>query len=54
MVTRLIFLTFAAHAVTDNVLISTPAGVFFALIAAVYSEADEAASNRLRETRNVA
>jgi len=41
-VTRLIFLTFAAHAFTDNVLISTPACVFFALLAAVFAEAEEA------------
>ena len=36
---RLVFVTFAAHAVTDNVLISTPACVFFAFIAAIYAEA---------------
>jgi hypothetical protein len=54
VVTRLIFLTFAAHAMTDNVLISTPACVFFAFLAAVYAEADETASNRLRETPRVA
>jgi O-antigen ligase len=54
LVTRLIFLTFAAHAMTDNVLISTPACVLFAFIAAVYAEADEAASNRLRDTMDVA
>lgn len=35
---RLIFLAFAAHAVTDNVLISTPACVFFAFAAAVFAE----------------
>jgi O-antigen ligase len=38
-VMRLIFVAFAAHAMTDNVLISTPACVFFAFIAAVYAEA---------------
>jgi O-antigen ligase len=54
VVTSLILLTFAAHAVTDNVLISTPACVFFAFIATVFAEADEAASNRLRKTRDVA
>jgi O-antigen ligase len=41
LVTRLIFLTFAAHAFTDNVLISTPACVLFALLAAVFAEAEE-------------
>lgn len=54
VVTSLIFLTFGAHAMTDNVLISTPACVFFAFIASVFAEAEEAASNRLRETRDVA
>jgi O-antigen ligase len=48
VVMRLVFVTFAAHATTDNVLISTPACVFFAFIAAIYAEADDAASNRLR------
>jgi O-antigen ligase len=50
----LIFVAYAAHAVTDNVLISTPACVFFAFAAAVFAEADETASNRLRETPRVA
>jgi O-antigen ligase len=54
LVMRLIFLTYAAHAVTDNVLISTPACVFFAFVASVYAEADDAASNRLREASDVA
>ena len=54
VVMGLIFVTFAAHALTDNVLISTPACVFFAFIASVFAEADEAASNRLRETPRVA
>ena len=54
MVMRLIFLTYAAHAATDNVLISTPACVFFAFVAAVYAEADDTASIRLRETPDVA
>jgi O-antigen ligase len=54
VVVRLVFLAFAAHAMTDNVLISTPACVFFAFIAAIYAEADEAASNRLRKTSDVA
>jgi O-antigen ligase len=54
VVMGLIFVTFAAHAMTDNVLISTPACVYFAFIAAVFAEADEAASKRLREILNVA
>jgi O-antigen ligase len=54
MVMRLIFLTYAAHAATDNVLISTPACVFFAFVAAVYAEADDTACIRLRETPDVA
>ncbi len=49
---RLVFVTFAAHATTDNVLISTPACVFFAFIAAIYAEADDAASKRLRTVRD--
>jgi O-antigen ligase len=53
LVTRLIFVTFAAHAMTDNVLISTPACVFFAFVAAVYAEAEEA-TRRLRNRRDVA
>jgi O-antigen ligase len=54
LVMRLIFLTYAAHAATDNVLISTPACVFFAFVAAVYAEADDTASIRLREMPDVA
>jgi O-antigen ligase len=54
VVMRLLFLTFAAHCATDNVLISTPACVLFAFVAAVYDEAEETASNRLRETFHVA
>jgi O-antigen ligase len=54
LVMRLIFLTYAAHAATDNVLISTPACVFFAFAAAVDAEADETASNRLRAASDVA
>jgi hypothetical protein len=50
LVMRLIFLCYAAHAVTDNVLISTPACVFFAFVAAVYAEADDA----LRDAPDVA
>ena len=54
LVMRLVFVAFAAHAMTDNVLISTPACVFFAFIAAIYAEADDAGSNRLRQTPDVA
>ncbi len=36
---RLIFLAFAAHAATDNVLISTPASVLFSFVAAVFAGA---------------
>jgi O-antigen ligase len=54
VVMRLVFVTFAAHAMTDNVLISTPACVFFAFIAAIYAEADDMASNRLRKMPDVA
>ena len=36
---RLVFLAFAAHAVTDNVLISTPACVLFSFAAAVFAAA---------------
>jgi hypothetical protein len=40
---RLVFVAFAGHAVTDNVLISTPACVLFAFAAAVFARgADEA------------
>jgi hypothetical protein len=34
---RLVFIAFAAHAATDNVLISTPASVLFTFVAAVFS-----------------
>jgi len=54
LVMRLVFLAYAAHAFTDNVLISSPACVFFAFVAAVFVEAEEAARNRLRETPHVA
>jgi hypothetical protein len=54
LVMRLIFLTYAAHALTDNVLISTPACVFYAFVAAVCASPDEAASKRLREASDVA
>ena len=54
LVMRLIFVAFAAHAITDNLLISTPACVFFAFVAAVYAEAGEVASQRLRNRLRVA
>ena len=34
---RLVFFAFAAHAVTDNVLISTPASVLFSFVAAMFA-----------------
>ncbi len=34
---RLVFLAFACHAFTDNVLISTPACVMFAFATAVFA-----------------
>jgi O-antigen ligase len=37
---RLVFLAFACHAFTDNVLISTPACVLFAFTAAVFAQRD--------------
>ena len=43
---RLIFAALAVHAVTDNVLISSPACVFFAFVAAVCADAREAALPR--------
>ncbi len=36
---RLVFIAFAAHAATDNVLISTPASVLFTFVAAVFAGA---------------
>jgi hypothetical protein len=54
MVMRVIFLAHAAHAMTDNVLISTPACVFFAFAAAVFGQPRESADNRLREASDVA
>lgn len=45
---RLIFMAFAGHAFTDNVLISTPACVLFALIAAIFVRGEaEARGTRL-------
>jgi hypothetical protein len=38
----LIFIAFAAHAVTDNVLISTPASVLFTFVAAVFASGAQA------------
>jgi hypothetical protein len=40
---RLIFIAFAAHAITDNVLISTPASVLFTFVAAVFAGETQAA-----------
>ena len=42
-VMRLIFVVYAAHAATDNVLISSPACVFFAFAAAVFAETHDVA-----------
>jgi hypothetical protein len=38
----LIFIAFAVHAVTDNVLISTPASVLFTFVAAVFASGPSA------------
>jgi hypothetical protein len=35
-----VFLAFAAHAITDNVLISTPACVLFTFAAAVFASSE--------------
>jgi O-antigen ligase len=43
---RLVFVAFAFHAVTDNVLISTPACVFFAFTAAVFADGDGQGNGR--------
>jgi O-antigen ligase len=40
---RLVFVAFAAHALTDNVLISTPASVLFSFVAAVFATGTSAA-----------
>ncbi len=37
---RLVFVAFACHAATDNVLISTPACVFFVFVTAAFAQAD--------------
>ena len=44
---RLVFLAFAGHAVTDNVLISTPSCVLFALAAAVFSRGESSLPDSL-------
>ena len=54
LVTRAVFAAFAAHAATDNVLISSPACVFFAFVAAVFAEPRNGPANRLRTPVNVA
>jgi O-antigen ligase len=46
MVMRVIFLAHALHAMTDNVLISTPACVFFAFVAAVFGQVPQTADSR--------
>jgi len=55
---RLVFIAFAAHALTDNVLISTPASVLFSFVAAVFagetSESATAWRSRLPKTAAVA
>jgi O-antigen ligase len=53
-VMRLIFVTYAAHAATDNVLISSPACVFFAFVAAVFADGHDERRIRLRDTPEVA
>lgn len=51
LVTRLILAAFAMHAVTDNVLISSPACVFFAFVAAVRAEEGEPARGLSSKSR---
>jgi hypothetical protein len=41
---RFVFVAFACHAMTDNVLISTPACVLFAFATAVFTRNGEAAA----------
>ncbi len=43
VIMRLVFLAFAAHAVTDNVLISTPSCVLFTFAAAVFARGEREA-----------
>jgi hypothetical protein len=52
---RLVFLAFAAHAYTDNVLISTPACVFFAFATAVFARGawERGGSDREASTFNM-
>jgi O-antigen ligase len=45
---RLAFLALAGHAVTDNILISTPACVMFAFVAAIFARTENAATNQPR------
>lgn len=51
LVTRLILAAFAIHAVTDNVLISSPACVFFAFVAAVCADEGKPARGLSSESR---
>jgi hypothetical protein len=48
---RLVFIAFAAHAVTDNVLISTPASVLFSFVAAVFAGEAPAVAARTKCSR---
>ncbi len=48
-IVRFIFLAFAGHAFTDNVLISTPSCLLFALTAAVFSRGAAVGESRLPE-----
>jgi hypothetical protein len=57
---RLVFIAFAAHAFTDNVLISTPASVLFSFVAAVFASGAPAAAtapkhgNRVKQGHSAA
>jgi O-antigen ligase len=46
LILRFAFLAFAGHAVTDNLLISTPACVLFAFVAAVFARGEHEAKQR--------
>jgi O-antigen ligase len=46
---RLMFVAFAGHAFTDNVLISTPSCVLFALVAAVFSRTESCLPNAVAQ-----
>jgi hypothetical protein len=48
---RLVFIAFAAHAVTDNVLISIPASVLFSFVAAVFAGEAPAVAARTKCSR---